>query len=169
MRIGLISDSHHAFDRLETALEKLLNEGIDLLLHAGDMGTEETLQKLAALAVPSYAVFGNNDYNLFALRERFNVEAEPWRVKHEGLRIKLMHRPLYFENDGADLTVFGHTHIPEAKLAGKTLVINPGEVCGRESGETHCAIAVLKEMGWRVTQYRADKNGWREETTEFIF
>ena len=169
MRIGLISDSHHAFDRLQTALDKLLGEGIDLLLHAGDMGSEAALEKMAALDVPSYAVFGNNDYRLFELRARYNVEAEPWRVKHGELRIKLMHRPLYFENDGADLTVFGHTHIPEAKLAGKTLVINPGEVCGRESGETHCAIAVRSETGWQVTQYRQDQNGWREETTEFTF
>lgn len=169
MRIGLISDSHYAFDRLDFALDKLLHEGIDVLLHAGDMGTETTLQTLAGLGVPSYAVFGNNDYRLLELRERYNVEAEPWRLAHNNLKIKLMHRPLFFENDGADLTVFGHTHIPEAKLAGKTLVINPGEVCGRESGETHCAIAVRGPEGWRVTQYRADKNGWRETTTEFIF
>ncbi|MEM2260802.1 MAG: metallophosphoesterase family protein, partial [Candidatus Methanomethylicaceae archaeon] len=39
-----------------------------------------------------------------------------------------------------DLLIRGHTHKKEVRKEGKTLIINPGEVCGYLSGESTIAI-----------------------------
>ncbi len=169
MRIGLVSDNHYAYDRLELALDKLLGEGIDLLLHAGDMSHEKVLVRLKGLSVPAYAVFGNNDYALLEQRPNYAVELEPWCFALRDLKVKLMHMPKWLHPEGADLVVFGHTHRPAARLHGESLVINPGEVCGRESGLTQCAIAQRSASGWQVRQFHHGGTQWREENLELNF
>ncbi len=169
MRIGLISDNHHAFDRLELALDKLLNEGIDRLLHAGDMGHERVLARLGALEVPAQAVFGNNDYAFLEQQPRYAVELEPWCFAVGDLKIKLMHLPKWLHPEGADLVVFGHTHLPAARVHGQSLIINPGEVCGRESGLTQCAIVERLSDRWQVRQFHHCGQTWREENQELPF
>ncbi len=63
MLVGLIADTHGYFDpRIpETFL------GVELILHAGDLGREEVLRELERLA-PVAAVAGNNDGALAHLR-----------------------------------------------------------------------------------------------------
>jgi hypothetical protein len=54
--VGLISDTHGLVrPEVHTALA-----GVDLILHAGDVGGEEILDELALIA-PVRAVFGNTD------------------------------------------------------------------------------------------------------------
>jgi len=38
------------------------------------------------------------------------------------------------------LVVYGHTHLPEVKRVGETLVVNPGECGGWLFG--HCTVAI---------------------------
>jgi putative phosphoesterase len=56
MRIGLISDTH---GRLDSRVVEIF-EGVDRILHAGDIGGEEILAELGAVA-PVTAVLGNTD------------------------------------------------------------------------------------------------------------
>src|SRR5690625_7578059 len=56
MIIGIISDTHGYF---HPAIPDYLS-GVDTILHAGDVGTEDILDKLEALA-QTYAVRGNID------------------------------------------------------------------------------------------------------------
>jgi hypothetical protein len=39
-----------------------------------------------------------------------------------------------------DVVVHGHTHIAEIRRKGKTLVVNPGEVCGYLTGKSTLAL-----------------------------
>jgi hypothetical protein len=61
MRLGIISDTHGLL-RPEAA--RALS-GVDLIVHAGDVGSSEVLTKLKALA-PVFAVRGNVDTELWA-------------------------------------------------------------------------------------------------------
>ena len=56
MRVGIVSDTHGFF---RSALPEALAES-DLILHAGDVGTPEILDRLEAIA-PVRAVYGNVD------------------------------------------------------------------------------------------------------------
>ena len=122
MLVGLISDTHGLM-RPE-ALAAL--SGVDLILHAGDVGAPAVLDALWAIA-PVHAVRGNVDLAGGELRD----------VQHlrlDGVRVHLSHghelgsptpAALVARYD-ADVIVYGHTHRPLVTHVGPTLVVNPG-------------------------------------------
>ena len=135
MRLGILSDTHGYF---HPALPEVL-DGCDLILHAGDIGTEEVLDQLEAIA-PVRAVWGNVDGQ--ELRQRV---PEVQRLKLGGLHLAMAHiagRPgrwqrgwgTRLDDERPDVFVCGHSHILRvervAKL-GRMLFINPG-AAGRQ-------------------------------------
>jgi putative phosphoesterase len=123
MLVGLVSDTH-SLVRPEI-FEAL--KGVELILHAGDVGGRSVLDELAAIA-PVRAVFGNTD-----------VPGEPGLAQHlaidlEGLSIHVSHGhelgtpspEKLLARYAADVLVFGHTHTPLVERSGARLVINPG-------------------------------------------
>ncbi len=123
MVIGLIADTHslvrpEVFDALE---------GVELLLHAGDVGGRDVLDELRAIA-PVRAVYGNTDVagdpHLEAAIE-LTVERRSIHVSH-GHEIGSPTPARLLECYSADIIVYGHTHKALIERAGPRLVINPG-------------------------------------------
>jgi hypothetical protein len=123
MVIGLISDTHslvrpEVFDALN---------GVELILHAGDVGGRAVLDELRAIA-PVRAVYGNTDMagDPF-LEESIDLDAD-------GLSIHVSHGhevggptpARLLARYTADVIVYGHTHKPLIEQAGQRLVVNPG-------------------------------------------
>jgi hypothetical protein len=121
--IGLVSDTHGLVrPDIFSALD-----GVELILHAGDVGGADVLAELATIA-PVEAVAGNTD-PLGTLGLATSLECEI-----DGIRIHVSHghevgRPtperllaLYSH----DVLVYGHTHRQLIKRVGQRLVINPG-------------------------------------------
>lgn len=122
MLIGLISDTHSLM-RVE-ALAALA--GVELILHAGDVGGHSVLRELQALA-PTQAVYGNVDDPILGLPPSLDLTLEGLRIHvshgHElgsPTPANLLHR---YE---ADVVIYGHTHKPLVERHGRTLVVNPG-------------------------------------------
>jgi putative phosphoesterase len=120
MRIGVISDTHGLLRlEAETALQ-----GVDLIVHAGDVGKPEILAQLKAIA-PVFAVRGNVDTEKWALElpETSVVEAD-------GACLYLIHnlRELDVSPKGAgiDIVISGHTHRAEQWERDGVLYLNPG-------------------------------------------
>jgi putative phosphoesterase len=122
--IGLIADTHGLL-RPEVASALA---GVDLILHAGDVGGRGVLQALRAIA-PVEAVYGNVDdvHDPDLAAERL--------VKAGGLTIHVSHghevgRPapaLLLARYDAQIVVFGHTHRALiAKGENGRLAVNPG-------------------------------------------
>jgi uncharacterized protein len=144
MRIGLISDTHipEACEHLPPAVFEALN-GVDLVMHAGDVYVNRVLDELAGIA-PVIAAMGNGDEGLDG--HRFKLEPdERVRTAHllevEGLRIGLAHAlPTPDETSErvfinamqahfggpVDVLVMGHSHLEGVVRFGRTLVVNPG-------------------------------------------
>ena len=122
--IGLISDTHglvrpEVFDALA---------GVDLILHAGDVGPPEVLIELAAIA-PIRAVRGNTDEpGRPDLVERIDEMFEQVRVVvTHGHEIGSPNPPrLVSAYMHADVIVYGHTHQQLITRAARRTVINPG-------------------------------------------
>ena len=122
-RIGLISDTHGL---LRPQVHQAL-AGVELILHAGDVGGDEILQELSLIA-PVEAVFGNTDPPGIASLHR-SIE----RV-FDGLRLLVTHghelgRPKpeqLFIRYNADIIVYGHTHRQIIARQDGRLVVNPG-------------------------------------------
>ncbi|MBU1668620.1 YfcE family phosphodiesterase [bacterium] len=152
LKLGILSDSHTKTTLHQEAIDHLLASGAEYLLHAGDIMLEEHLKMLEASAVPYTCVYGNNDTALIPLYNQYNIKREPYYFKIEELRIKMMHLP-YFMSADADIVISGHTHIFESSMNGKTLYINPGEVCAREKPLTECAMIEVIDGKYSVTHY----------------
>ena len=127
MRIGVISDTHGLLDA--RILEVF--QGVNLILHAGDVGGEEILLELGSIA-PVRAVLGNNDGFPLASRLR-----ETELLELEGERVLLIHqvgRPehpapalqLLLVKTRPTLVVFGHTHAPFHATFRGVRFLNPG-------------------------------------------
>ena len=111
-RIGILSDTHGIFDQ---PLRKFF-EDVDELWHAGDFGSIETADAIAAFR-PLHGVYGNIDGGqtrvAFRRWELFECEQVPVMITHiggypghyaSGVEMQLrMHRPKIF--------VCGHSHI----------------------------------------------------------
>lgn len=123
MTLGIISDTHGLFDPQLPALF----EGVEHILHGGDVGSGEIIVRLEKIA-PVTAVLGNNDAGL-DLRETevLALDGRKFLLHHivdvrqpaDGIRDRIA-------REAPDVVVFGHTHKPHAGQLGRTLYFNPG-------------------------------------------
>lgn len=116
--IGVISDTHGLM-RPE-ALRAL--QGTELILHAGDIGSEVVLEALRRIA-PVVSVRGNNDGAAWA--ENIPETAD---VEVLGARIHLIHDIAQLGREGktARAVVYGHSHRPHNAHRDGSLFFNPG-------------------------------------------
>ncbi len=153
MRIGAISDTHDCLPMIERAVERLNGERVELVLHAGDLISPFTIPVLARLESELVVVYGNNDGDRELLKRRaedtkhITMQGEFAEINADGRRIFLLHGTddglvtSLVEGNTADMVVSGHTHVPGMERNGKTLALNPGEVCGYLTGK--CTVAVI--------------------------
>ena len=122
-QVGLISDTHGLVrPDVHDALA-----GVELILHAGDVGGEQILDELRLIA-PVRAVGGNTDpLGVPGLEDELEIEIA-------GVRIHVSHghevgRPTparLLERYTADVIVYGHTHRQLITRSEDRLVVNPG-------------------------------------------
>ena len=118
--LGLISDTHGLL-RPE-AVSAL--QGSQAIIHAGDIGDPEILQKLKTIA-PAFAVRGN-------------IDTAPWAVplpltqavELQDVSIYVLHNLEQLDLDpkasGFHIVVTGHTHKPDSHWRDNLLYVNPG-------------------------------------------
>ena len=120
IRIGVISDTHGLL-RSE-ALEAL--QGSGNIIHAGDIGDPEILDRLATIA-PVTAIRGNIDKAAWARRL-----PETEVVEIGSISIYVLHDlgalDLKPEAAGFQVVVYGHSHLPKQETRGGVLYFNPG-------------------------------------------
>lgn len=121
--LGVISDTHGLLrPDVHTALA-----GVELILHAGDVGGDEILDELELIA-PVRAVYGNTDapgQPRLADAIDLSIGGVAIHVSH-GHEIGSPVAARLLERYAADVVVFGHTHRPLIARAGDRLVLNPG-------------------------------------------
>lgn len=143
MRIGLISDTHGLIR--DEALRALA--GVDLILHAGDVGGQGVLDALRALA-PLQAVFGNTDPRDGKLPSAIDCEIEGLQVHvSHGDEMGVPTPEKLAARYESDVIVYGHTHralvrTVAAKRSRMTLVVNPG-AAGPRRFDIKPSVAIL--------------------------
>jgi len=120
LRIGLISDTHGLL-RPE-ALDFLA--GCDHIVHGGDIGGPDILERLGTLA-PLTVVRGNNDSAAWA-----RAIPETARLEMGGVGLFVIHDLKELGIDpaaaGVRVVVSGHSHKPSCVERGGVLYVNPG-------------------------------------------
>ncbi|HET7228985.1 MAG TPA: metallophosphoesterase family protein [Longimicrobium sp.] len=154
MKIGIISDTHG----LLRAQVFEVFEGVEHILHAGDVGDPGILDELAAIA-PVTAVWGNVDG--FDIRIRTTEIAE---IELGGVQVVVIHgmqfgsptpQKVAAAHPGAGLVVFGHSHRPLVQQVGATLAVNPGSA-GRQRFRDPVSVALAQIAAGKVTAWLAD-------------
>ena len=152
MLVGLVADTHDCLPMVEKAVKRLNEENVGLVLHAGDYVAPFVVPKFKNLKARLIGVFGNNDGDHELLKQRFsehkNLEMHGnfAEVVVDGIKIALLHGSeggllkALVDSEGFDVVVYGHTHKVEVYRKGRTLVVNPGEVCGYLSGKSTIAL-----------------------------
>ena len=118
--IGVISDTHGLIRPQAVAALA----GSDLIIHAGDVGKPEVLERLGELA-PTFGVRGNIDIDSWAARLPMTQ-----RVVAGGLALVVLHEIAQLDVDPASAgfaaVVFGHSHRPLIETRDGVLFLNPG-------------------------------------------
>jgi len=118
--IGLISDTHGLI-RPE-ALEAL--KGVELIIHAGDIGKPEVIAALKSIA-PVLAIKGNNDIGNWA-----RPLPDTKLVKSGDTQLYVIHNVKDLDCDpvarGYQAVVSGHSHKPSVATRDGVLFVNPG-------------------------------------------
>ena len=118
--IGLISDTHGLI-RPE-AVEAL--DGVELIIHAGDIGKPEVIAALKAIA-PVLAIKGNNDIGNWA-----RPLPDTKLVKSGETQLYVIHNVKDLDRDpaarGYQAVVSGHSHKPSVSTRDGVLFVNPG-------------------------------------------
>ena len=144
MLIGIVADSHDNLDAARAAVRILRENGVEHLLHAGDIIAPFAAQVFLELGVPIDAVFGNNDGEKTRLTELLpGIAPGARKMKIGGKTIVLVHdrkKAMPREIDFAEILVHGHTHQADVRREGNRVEVNPGEVGGWVTGKKSLAI-----------------------------
>jgi uncharacterized protein len=164
MLIGTISDSHDNLPQIEKAVQALNNQKVGLVLHAGDYVAGFVIPKFKALNCKLIGVFGNNDGDHELLKKRFSetnnctIHDRFTIVTIEGYRVALLHGHetellnAIIDSESFDAVIHGHSHNFGIERKGKTLSINPGELCGYLTGKPTLAILDTKGNEARIIE-----------------
>lgn len=135
MKIGVVSDSHKNLNYLRKAVELIIKNGAEYIIHLGDDYTDAEILReypVKSLQVPGVYC---PEYLKKEIKNRIIEEIS-------GVRILITHTLSSHKNDQngdlvpedviknkeVDLVLFGHTHLYEIKKEGDILIFNPGHL-----------------------------------------
>lgn len=143
MKIGLLSDSHGRASTTQRAVQLLLEQEVEVILHLGDIGSVEVIDALiervernGTLHPPVHVVFGNTDWDSASLAKY--AQSLGIAVDDPVGRMTAGEKTVVFQHghvdaamrqalaEGADFLFHGHTHRTRDETVGDTRIINPG-------------------------------------------
>lgn len=151
MLLGILSDTHGYF---HPELPTYLSD-VDLILHAGDIGTDAVLDRLEALA-PVRAVWGNIDGAPMRRRvpehQRFQVEGLSFWMTHIGGRPERWAQGIgpVLRRERPGVFICGHSHILRIERVGDPagmLFLNPGAAGQHGFHKVKTCVRLVVENG----------------------
>jgi putative phosphoesterase len=162
LKIGVISDSHDNIPVIEKALDILNSEKVDCLLHAGDIVSPFSAKLFLGQSFTTYLTFGNNDGEKIMLKDVLS-QSERCKLIWPRATINLNHFKIaliHGEDEEIveaialsnvyDLVAYGHWHKVVNRVIGKSILVNPGELCGYLSGRRTLAIVDLVKKETKI-------------------
>ncbi|KXS41211.1 MULTISPECIES: phosphodiesterase [unclassified Candidatus Frackibacter] len=164
MKIGVMSDTHGSLSAWEEATEYL--KDTDIILHAGDILYHGARNPLPSGYDTAGLVKALNEFDGDLVAVKGNVDAlvDDWVLPYalseysvvvdNDLRIVIYHgyqhetekeRVEFAKRFGADVLVFGHTHIPLIKERDGVILLNPGSTSLPKQEPAQPTIAAIED------------------------
>jgi putative phosphoesterase len=154
MRAGVLSDTHipSRAPAIPSRVAEVF-EGVDMILHAGDVSVRAALDELAALA-PVHAVAGNiDDPSLQAHlppQLQLDIGGVVVGMVHDSGPSKGRRERMRRRFPGARVVVFGHSHMPLVEDRDGLMLLNPGSACDPRRAKVP-TVAILEIAGGDVS------------------
>ena len=152
MLIGIIADTHDNLPVIRKAVEMFNERKVGHVIHAGDFTSPFTFRALKHLACDFTGIYGNNDGERVLLQKlsHARIFTQPYILELAGRKIVIMHEhqvvDALADSGHFDLVIYGHTHEPDIRKRGNTLIVNPGELSGWLHGTSTIAVADLATL-----------------------
>lgn len=167
MKIAILSDSHDHIPNLREAVRQSNQRGCSLLIHCGDLISPFMLEELAAFAGAVHLVYGNNPGDQHLISSSCGIRFPALNhhgmlgvVEAGGLKIAFTHYPQMARGLAAqgyfDVVCCGHNHRHQVEEIGTTLLVNPGELLGKDARPSFVVLdcpgrqVELVEVGTRL-------------------
>jgi putative phosphoesterase len=151
MKIAVLSDIHDNIWKLEKALEDIFSRKIYTAIFCGDYCSPTTFMIATEKFKSAYCAWGNVDGEKFRITQQIyknkidhvKLLGELGEVKIDKRKIAINHYPDIAQglaySDLYNAVFNGHTHQSKNEKVGKTLLVNPGAVCGIQEGKPRTA------------------------------
>ncbi len=146
MKVGILSDTHvpGAANALPPDVFRLF-QGVDLILHCGDIVDLALLEELKAIA-PVEAVAGNMDdleaHRVLGVKKVLTLGKFTVGLIHGKFRIDVQKEMIRKEFGNVDLIVYGHSHHAYWGKVGDALFLNPVSPTDSKHAPFH-SVAIL--------------------------
>lgn len=145
MKVAILSDSHDHIGNLEKVVKKIKKD-CKAVIFCGDLIAPFSVKILAQTGLPTYLCLGNNDEDHITMQQmggdkfRWTGLADEYgQVELGNKKIAFCHYPklgeLLAKSGEFDAIFHGHTHMAYQKMVDKTLLLNPGAICGIQKGK----------------------------------
>lgn len=157
MLVAVMSDSHDNIPYLSKAVEVAKAKKCEIVFHCGDLISPFMVPILGRFEKEVHLILGNNKGDVFLLCNHLKnypyikLHGEEALLEIYGFKIAMVHHPKVAyplaKSEEFDFVFCGHTHKFEVREFGKTLLVNPGEILGKE-GVSSFIILDLKDKRW---------------------
>ncbi|OAG28532.1 YfcE family phosphodiesterase [Thermodesulfatator autotrophicus] len=146
MLLAVVSDSHDAIPNLSKAVTLANEKGAQILIHCGDLISPFMLLELGKFKGEVHFILGNNPGDIWLLMNKLkefpgiHCHGQQAFLSVAGLNIAVVHFPAVAEGLAAtgkyDVVFYGHTHEYDEQKVNQTLLLNPGEILGKNGPPT---------------------------------
>lgn len=177
--LGLISDTHmpQRWPALPAALAEIF-AGVEIILHAGDVGDLWVLDELSQIA-PVIAVHGNDEtiaaqthlpfqqllavgpYRILLWHSHYSDREVEMRVRRIDTWDRILaHNTARAHDAGAQLVVMGHLHVPFFTCYEGIWIVNPGAIAS--------ATYLTRQSPQTVARLKIPRHGGLPEVTHYV-
>jgi putative phosphoesterase len=157
-----MADTHDRLDAVDKAITFFNSQDVTDVLHAGDLVSPFVVPLFSRLKAKLHFIWGNNEGDHAFVKVRLaDIGLRPLghfaALELGGKKIALLHGihqeivDSLIASGRYDLVVRGHSHRAEI-IEGKTLLVNPGEVCGYLTGRQTVALIDLHKMEGQIVE-----------------
>lgn len=150
MKILVLSDTHSYLDNARNVLKRIGGK-MDLVFHLGDHDADALELQKEFPDLPFYYVKGNNDYLIDTPATKMVRAGGKVFLLTHGHKQRVHWNPdsiaYWAEEQGADVVLFGHTHMPVCDDSGRVMLFNPGSLSLPRGGSMPSFGILLVENG----------------------